>query len=251
METKIYGHRGCMGTMPENTLLGFQQAVDDGVDGIELDVHLTKDGEVVVIHDETLDRTTDGTGWIKDLTLSEIKTYSAGRRGASFPKGEASWEEEKVPTLQEVLELLEPYPTELNIELKTTILPYEGIEEKVLSIVREYGNERKVIYSSFHLPTLLRIKQLDLSAVVAWVINQAPTHPQDYIRMLGLESLHLNQSAMFQSVYELKRMSEKIRVWTVNNSNDIKQLLDLRVGTIITDYPKDALFFRNEREAFA
>ena len=72
--TKIYGHRGAKGMYPENTLLSFKKAIDQGVDGLELDVHLTKDGEVVVIHDETLDRTTSGTGWIKDLTLAEIKT---------------------------------------------------------------------------------------------------------------------------------------------------------------------------------
>lgn len=249
MKTKIYGHRGCMGIMPENTLLGFSQAVEDGVDGLELDVHLTKDGEVLVIHDERLDRTTNGTGFVKDLTLAEIKKYSAGVHYQSFPAGDSSWEKERVPSLQEVLELLHPYNTELNIELKTNVFPYEGIEEKVLSLVKDYGNGRKVIYSSFHLPTILRIKKLDSSANIAWLLNQTPTQLKDYLDTLGLDALHLNHFAVRNLVYELKGIYDKIRVWTVNNSYDIKEMLGLHVDAIITDYPKDALFFRNERKA--
>src|SRR5690625_3867679 len=131
--TKIYGHRGCMGTFAENTLLGFRQAIRQGADGIELDVQLTKDGEVVVIHDETLERTTDGTGYVKDLTLQEIKQYSAGVKYAHFKTyDQVVWDRERVPTLREVLELLAPYPIELNIELKTSLFQYEGIEEKEL-----------------------------------------------------------------------------------------------------------------------
>ena len=84
--TKIFGHRGAKGTYPENTLLSFKKAIEIGVDGLELDVHVTKDGEVVVIHDETLDRTTSGSGWIKDLTLAEIRKVSAGSRFCHFNK---------------------------------------------------------------------------------------------------------------------------------------------------------------------
>ena len=141
--TKIYGHRGAKGMYPENTLLSFKKAIDQGVDGLELDVHLTKDGEVVVIHDETLDRTTSGTGWIKDLTLAEIKQVSAGSKFSHFPYYQAEWDKEQVPTLKEVLELLEPYPIELNIELKTNEVVYEKIEEKVHELVQKYGSGRR------------------------------------------------------------------------------------------------------------
>ncbi|RDW18367.1 glycerophosphodiester phosphodiesterase [Oceanobacillus arenosus] len=249
--TKIYGHRGCMGTYPENTLLGFRKAIEQGVDGLELDVQLTKDGEVVVIHDEILDRTTDGNGYIKDSKLQEVKQFSAGANYAHFPNyDEATWVAERVPTLQEVLELLSPYDTELNIELKTSLINYEGIEEKVLSLVEQFGNGRKIIYSSFHLPTLLRIKNIDQDAEIAWLLDQRISHPLDYIQSLDLEALHLSKHVVLSDVYYLKDFFDKIRVWTVNDKDEIKQLLDLNVDAIITDFPGRALFYRSERKSF-
>lgn len=280
--TKIYGHRGDKGNYPENTLLGFQRAIEKGVDGLELDVHLTKDGEVVVIHDETLDRTTDGTGWIKDLTLKEIKQYSAGRPFTHFSAYDVSWVNEKVPTLSEVLQFIKPYPVELNIELKTSIIPYIGIEEKVLAIVEQLGHGREVIYSSFHLPTLLRLKQINPNAKIAWLLNEAITIPEDYLNSLGLEAFHLNKNIVlpkariFQQISDLIHESQlqlpkegegyienklrqfdhqafesllhKTRVWTINDPNEINQLLDLEVSAIITDFPERALALRSERK---
>ncbi|TFJ91650.1 glycerophosphodiester phosphodiesterase [Lentibacillus salicampi] len=247
-ETKIYGHRGCMGTMPENTLIGFQKAIDQGADGLEIDVHMTKDGEIVVIHDETLDRTTNGSGYIKNHTLYDIKQYSSGINFSHYHNYEEMWNREVVPTLQEVLELLTPYDIELNIELKTYLVHYEGIEEKVLSLVHQYGNGRNVIYSSFHLPTMLRIKKLNPSANIAWLLNTCISHPCDYIKTMELEAFHIDTATVLSSAYYLKDLYLNIRVWTVNDSHDIKQLLDLNVNTIITDFPGDALSIRNERQ---
>ncbi|WP_453991403.1 glycerophosphodiester phosphodiesterase [Bacillus nitroreducens] len=279
--TKIYGHRGAKGSYPENTLLSFKKAIEQGVDGLELDVHLTKDGEVVVIHDEALDRTTNGSGWIKDLTLAEIKQYSAGKKFTHLDKYEKSWDSEQVPTLQEVLELLAPFQIELNIELKTYLEPYIGIEEKILKIVEQYGREQNVIYSSFHLPSILRIKQLAPSAQIAWLLNDGVTLPHDYINILDLEALHLNKSIllpnkeMFQQLqqcnkhfpmnlqvevehilnklvnvdYEtcLQGLHDKVRVWTVNEPHEIEKLVRKQVEAIITDFPERAILIRNEQ----
>ncbi|WP_042462043.1 glycerophosphodiester phosphodiesterase [Neobacillus dielmonensis] len=252
--TKIYGHRGAKGRYPENTLLSFQKAIDQGVDGLELDVHLTKDGEVVVIHDETLDRTTNGTGWIRDLTLEEIKQVSAGSSFTHFPDYQGAWDLEKVPTLQEVLELLAPYPTELNIELKTYAVAYEGIEAKVQSVVEKYGNGRKVVYSSFHLPSLLRMKQVNREANIAWLLNEGISLPADYMEMLGLEALHLSKNIVLPKELNTKNLAglfENIRVWTVNDPDQIGQLLELQVNAIITDFPETAIALRNMWEAMA
>lgn len=283
--TKIYGHRGAKGTYPENTLLSFAKAIEQGVEGLELDVHMTKDGEIVVIHDESLERTTDGNGSIKDMTLEEIKQFSAGPKSkfAHFPNyDEELWAAERVPTLMEVFELLKPYPTELNIELKTTLEKYEGIEEKVLSIVKAYGNQRKVVYSSFHLPTILRVKRLSPEAKIAWLLSEKITLPNDQLQTLELEALHIAKSIVLpnknialqlmhlmstlniseateikqlvdfiegsNSVDAFHNLYEQIRVWTVNEPEEIKQLLDLGVDTIITDYPERALFIRNEQQ---
>ncbi|WP_404458989.1 glycerophosphodiester phosphodiesterase [Oceanobacillus kapialis] len=248
--TKIYGHRGSMGTFPENSLIGFLNAVEDGVDGLELDVHLTKDGEVVVIHDESIDRTTDGSGLIKDLTMEEISQFSTGNRFSHLASFTNEWRAEKVPTLQEVLELLEPYDTELNIELKTYIEPYVGLEERVNDIVANYGNGRKIVYSSFHLPTLVNMKRINPQANIAWLLNHPVSRPDDYLEAFELESLHVSSKVAFQQAKKWQEILPLLRVWTVNESNDIKQLLDLRVGAIITDYPEKAIFYRSERRSF-
>ncbi|WP_449538682.1 glycerophosphodiester phosphodiesterase [Ferdinandcohnia sp. Marseille-Q9671] len=248
--TKIYGHRGAKGMYPENTLLSFSKAIEQGVEGLELDVHLTKDGEVVVIHDETLDRTTSGTGWIKDVTLAEIKQYSAGSPFSHLPKYVEEWNNEQVPTLKEVLQLLEPYPIELNIELKTYAIAYQGIEEEIKQLVDEYGKSRKVVYSSFHLPSLLRIKQIDPKSEIAWLLNHDISLPHDYIEALHLESLHINKSILLSKTEypeHIQQLFDNLRVWTVNEPGEIKRLLDLQVNSIITDFPERAIALRNER----
>lgn len=283
--TKIYGHRGAKGMYPENTLLSFEKAIEQGVEGLELDVHMTKDSEIVVIHDESIERTTDGSGYIQEMTLEEIKQFSAGAKNkfAHFPNyDEEVWSAERVPTLIEVFELLKPYPTELNIELKTTIEKYDGIEEKVLSIVKEYGNQRKVIYSSFHLPTILRVKKISPEAKIAWLLSDKITLPKDQMQTLELDAFHLaksivlpNKSMALKLIHLMSTLNvteandikqlvdfiessnsddvfhnlyEQIRIWTVNEPEEIKQLLDLGVDAIMTDYPERALSIRNEQK---
>ncbi|MEK5444351.1 glycerophosphodiester phosphodiesterase [Fredinandcohnia sp. FSL W7-1320] len=282
--TKIYGHRGAKGLYPENTLLSFKKAIDQGVDGLELDVHLTKDGEVVVIHDETLERTTTGSGWIKDLTLAEIRKYSAGSSFTHFNEYEEAWDNEQVPTLEEVLTLVAPHQIELNIELKTYSVPYEGIEEKVLAIVERYGKNLEIIYSSFHLPSILRIKQINSDTKIAWLLNEGISLPHDYLTSLYLEAFHLNKAILlpkgeiYQQVLQLSKqfpmyfpkeaihylnkkikedneksfqhLFDKVRVWTVNEPNEIEKLLSLKVNAIITDYPERAIRIRNEQMKF-
>ncbi|MBS4219119.1 glycerophosphodiester phosphodiesterase [Bacillus sp. FJAT-49711] len=249
-ETKIYGHRGCMGIYPENTMISFKKAIEQGVDGLEIDVHMTKDGEIVVIHDEKLDRTTDGMGYIKDLSLSEIKECSAGAKFSNFTLYHESWKLERVPTLQEVMELLLPYDIELNIELKTYLVEYEGIEEKVLNIVKQYGNNRNVIYSSFHLPTLIRLKKLDPTSKIAFLLEYQIPHPNDYIKTFDMEGLHISKRIILMGNHYLKDLNGSIRVWTVNDQEEMMQLLDLGVDAIISDYPERALHIRNARKIY-
>ncbi|WP_456276890.1 glycerophosphodiester phosphodiesterase [Bacillus sp. AK128] len=250
--TKIYGHRGAKGTYPENTLLSFSKAIEQGVDGLEIDVHLTKDGEVVVIHDETLERTTNGTGWIKDLSLAEIKQVSAGSPFTYLTEYDKEWDTERVPTLKEVLELLAADPIELNIELKTYAVPYEGIEEKVHEIVKKYGNGRKVVYSSFHLPSLLRMKKIDPDSNIAWLLNDAISLPHDYIQTLQLEALHINKQLIMtrpELAQQIRLLSDQLRIWTVNEPEEIQRLLDLQVNAIITDYPERAIALLRRKES--
>ena len=131
-QSKVFAHRGASQYAPENTLEAFRLAMEQGAEGIELDVHLSADGELVVIHDETLERTTNGTGLVKDHTLAQLQALRADNHMEGF-------EAARIPTLRQVLELVRPGDMQVNIELKTGILWYEGIEEKTLELVKELG----------------------------------------------------------------------------------------------------------------
>ena len=129
MNTKplVWAHRGASGYAPENTLAAFEKAVELGADGVELDIQLTKDDEIVVIHDEKIDRTSDGEGWVKDYTLEEL-------RGFNYNRTKPEYEHADIPTMREVFELLKPTGLFINIEIKTGVFFYEKIEEKILWI---------------------------------------------------------------------------------------------------------------------
>lgn len=156
---KIWAHRGCSQMYPENTLLSFEKAVAiKGLEGIELDIQLTKDGELVVCHDERVDRTTSGIGFVRDFTLAELKTLPIGASDGTI------W---KIPTMTEVFDLLEPAMKNgfrLNIELKNSVYPYPGMEEKIVEMVHERGLEKQVVYSSFSAISMARIRTLDSEA---------------------------------------------------------------------------------------
>ena len=160
----IWAHRGCSMMNPENTLLAFKKAAElEGITGIEFDVQLTKDNEIVVIHDERVDRTTDGTGYVGDYTLNELKRLSISGDN----------EIHRIPTLRETFELLAPYckgkGLRLNIELKNSEIRYEGMEQKVIDMVSEFNLEDYVVYSSFNHDSIGLVKQIKADADVAYL----------------------------------------------------------------------------------
>ena len=133
---ELFAHRGYSAKYPENTMISFRSAVKYPVDGIELDVHMTKDGHIVVIHDEKVNRTTNGKGYVKDMTLEEIKELDAGSKFNPLFKGE------KIPLLEEVMQLIEGTNLKLNIELKSDVFPYYGMDMEVLKLVEKYGKAK-------------------------------------------------------------------------------------------------------------
>lgn len=153
---KIWAHRGCSQRYPENTLLAFEKAAKiDGLTGIELDIQMTKDDHMVVIHDERVDRTTEGFGYVKDHTLAELKKLHiyADENPA-----------QQIPTIEEVLDLLEDrmkIGMKLNIELKNSVYPYEGMEEQIVNLVHARGLQEQVVYSSFSALSLEKLRKLD------------------------------------------------------------------------------------------
>ena len=153
---KVWAHRGCSQRYPENTLLAFEKAAAvHGLTGIELDIQLTRDGEMVVIHDERVDRTTEGMGYVRDYTLSRIKKLHI------YADDKPSQE---VPTITEVLDLLTSQMKaglKLNIELKNSVYPYPGMEEKIVELIQKKGLQEFVVYSSFYAASLEKLKRLD------------------------------------------------------------------------------------------
>ncbi len=145
ISVKVIAHRGFSTKSPENTLAGFQLALELGAAGIELDVHLSKDQHIVVCHDEKVDRTTDGKGLITALTIEELKTLDAGSWYAPNYTGE------KNPCLSEVLDIVKGSEKVVNIELKNAIIDYPNLEKEVVTLVQQYDMDDQVIISSFNL----------------------------------------------------------------------------------------------------
>lgn len=230
--TEIFAHRGASGYAPENTLEAFRLAMEQGADGMELDVHLTKDGEVVVIHDETLDRTSNGHGNVRDYTLEELKKFS-------FHNHMEKYQGVQIPTLKEALNLVKNSRIKVNIELKTGIYWYEGIEEKTMDIVKTMGMEDRVIYSSFNHYSIQKVLEQNSDAETAYLFSDVPLNMEKYAKDTGVKGLH-------PAVYHLKmadfletymKSGLKVRVWTVNNKEDMKMFIDAGVDAIITNYP--------------
>lgn len=243
MMTEIYAHRGFSSQYPENTLLAFQKAIELGVDGLEIDVQLTKDNEIVVIHDEHLGRTFEGDKYVQEYTLAEIKELKLSNLFKSFPNYNSSWENEKIPTLKEVLELLAGTSVSLNIELKTIKVPYVGMVQKVVDEVNHCDKLGKIIYSSFHYPTLSEIKKYDSHSSIAWLVPFDVPRVNEYVIPLALEGLHISKDVALAKPKQEFNFSE--RLWTVNNPNEMSLAISQGYTSIITDYPNIGIEVRD------
>ena len=242
-KVKIFAHRGSSAYAPENTLEAFRLAMEQGADGIELDVQLTKDGELVVIHDETIDRVSNGKGAVRDYTLEELKSFSVSNHFEQYP-------DVKIPTLREVLELVKPGHMEINIELKTGIFWYPEIEKKVLDLVKEEELEDRIIYSSFNHYSVQKIKELAPEAETAYLIGDVMLNVAEYTKNTGIKGLHpaLFHVKMADFLKEYKESGIALRVWTVNDKDQIRWLIDEGVDAVITNYPDRGLEARSEAE---
>ena len=234
---KIFAHRGASAYAPENTLESFALAAEMKADGIELDVQFTKDGEIVVCHDETLDRTSDGHGWLKDYTLAELKALH-------FNKTHPEYKDARIPTLREVFELMKSTGLLINVELKTGIFTYDGIEEKTAALTRELGMEEQVFYSSFNHFSVRKMKELAPFAGAGLLYADRPIGVVPYAKnVVGADALHPAVYHMSEPDY-VKAAHEaglRVRVWTVDGADLIRQMAGLGVDAIFTNEPDIAL----------
>lgn len=236
MSTKVWAHRGASGYAPENTLEAFELAVNQKADGVELDVQLSKDGELVVIHDEIIDRVTDGKGNVRDYTLKELKAFRANRTHPEYKNA-------VIPTLAEVYDLLKPTELTINVELKTGIYFYQNIEEKLLKLTRDLGMEERVWYSSFNHTTLVRLKELDPGVRTGVLYADGILNAWDYAKALGADALHpALYNMQFPGYLEKSRaLGLATHVWTVDQEEYMTALVRADVEAIITDYPDKAI----------
>lgn len=230
---KVYAHRGSAGTHPENTVAAFRAAAVLPIHGVEFDVHMTKDGELVVIHDETIDRTSNGRGFVKDMTLAELKEYDFGKWFT------ANISEQKIPTLREVLYVFKDTHHHINIELKSDVFPYDGMEQKVLEMLREYRLEDRVVISSFNHEMLRSFKKLAPHIETAILFTEVMIAPQEYANIVKADALHAFFPTVLQPMGKDAIASGKqVRVFTVNEELYADMLKAVGVHAIFTDYPE-------------
>lgn len=238
----IYAHRGSSGTLPENTLAAFHEAASLPIYGVEFDVHLTKDGELVVIHDETIVRTSNGKGFVKDMTLTELRAFDFGSWFSDEFRGEP------IPTLHEVLEIFSATTHHLNIELKSDIFPYKGMVEKVLAMVQKMKLDSRVVISSFDHEAVRALKKIAPHIETAALFMEVLVDPLDYMRNIPANALHISlPSAVRPSMRNVIEDGAVVRVFTVNEEKYADALRMVGVTAIFTDYPEKMMNYLDKK----
>lgn len=225
---KRFAHRGVMALQPENTMSAFRLALDTGADGIETDVHLTNDGELVLIHDETLERTTDGSGLVSSYTLDELRKFNAGVRSS---------QQEVIPTLQELLELVRGESIRLNLEVKTDVLRYVGIESRLLDIIDSSGiDPSRVLFSSFNHETIHRLKKMRPDIEAAILLAQPLYDIVGYLESVGADSVHPHINRITdEEIQSLQRHGVPVRPYTIKTKAQLERCQALQVDAIFVN----------------
>ena len=215
---KVFAHRGFSGRYPQNTMLAFRKALESGCDGIELDVQLTKDGEVVIIHDEYLDDLTDFTGNVRDYTLGDLKSCNAGGK----------WQEvygfQPIPTFEEYCEWASGNSLITNVEIKSSVYYYEELEKKTMELIERFGLKERIIISSFNHLSALSCKDFMPDIKTGALVGFECYHP-------GIEGLTKEEIELCH------KNGIEVNVWTINNMDDLENLYEWGCDGVITNYP--------------
>jgi len=235
----ILAHRGSSACCPENTLEAFSLAVDQGADGIELDVHLSKDGEIVVAHDAMIDRVSDGKGHINDYTLDELKKFNFGKL---FPGRSCS-----IPALKEVFSLIKPTSLSLNIELKCVDRIYNDLHVKLVNLAKEYSMEDRIIYSSFNHYYLKSIQRASPYSQIGLLYEMAMVDPWVYANYMNAQWINPYYkiiAAFPETVSRCHACGIKVSAWTLDDPDAINLMLKYNVDAVICERPDTALACR-------
>ncbi|MFY0625013.1 MAG: hypothetical protein JXR07_01880 [Reichenbachiella sp.] len=259
---KIVGHKGASGYAPENTLVSFQKAMDLGADAIEIDVHFTKDGEVVVFHDEEVSRTTNGEGKIHEFTLAEVKQLDAGSWFDEdlLKEGEVSeFEGEEVPTLEETIDLIHG-KLECVIDIKSKgHLYYEGFSKRIVEIIEEKGAkdwcviqayDEQYLEDAYQIDSTIQVKKImmgeDETHLLAFYIHAKSftdhRNMHEFYNTLNPHFTTLSQRRIFR----FKARGYKVFTYVVNERSDMLKMLNMGVDGIITDFPDRMVTIKEE-----
>lgn len=223
MRPLIIGHRGCAGLEPENTLRSFLRAAELGVDAVEMDVHLSRDGVPMVIHDAMVERTTNGQGNVRDFSAAELSALTI-----RAPDGSAEW----IPTLEEVLGAV-PARVGLVIELKAA-----GTAAPVVGLVRKFRALERVTIISFDLSLLREVRGLEKGLALGALWAKPPRDAVAQAKSLGAGMIDVNYRHVTERLVE-QAHAEKLQcvVWTVNRVSEMRRMMKLGVDGITTDFP--------------
>lgn len=227
-----YAHRGASGYFPENTMLAFEKAVEMNCTGIETDVQMTKDGVLVLIHDEYVNRTTNGTGLVKDFTFSELSKLDAG----SFLKSDFS--KCRIPTAEDLINLVKDKNIIINFEIKTGIVFYEHIEEKLIELIYKHNMEHNVILSSFNHYSMIECKKISKEIKTGLLYMAGLFEPEIYCKHVGADALHpFYMSINTDIVSEAHKQKFLVNPYTINDEKTMHSMLNMNVDGIITNFP--------------
>ncbi|HEY1421719.1 MAG TPA: glycerophosphodiester phosphodiesterase family protein [Candidatus Dormibacteraeota bacterium] len=220
------GHRGNPAQQPENTLRSFRSAIEAGCDLIECDVHLSSDGRLVVIHDHTLERTTDGKGLVRDHSASELRKLDAGHG-------------ERIPLLQEVIELAIG-KVGLVIEIKQGPLQYPGLEDKLVAMLRQLGAVSECAVISFHHPSIRQLREMEPALQLGILEGARPLHPSAMMREAGADVYSPHWGAMDPDVVrEVHAAGGAVAVWPVDDAAAIAWCKYCKPDSIFTNRPAE------------
>lgn len=229
---KVLAHRGFSGNYPENTMLAFRKAIEAGADGIELDIHESRDGQLVIIHDENLVRTTGIDGIVSDFTLAELT-----RTRASRTKSDAF--DTPIPSFEEFCEFASNGSFITNVEIKTNNQWYQDIERKAIDMVRAYGLQDRIIFSSFNWISVMRARQLAPEIPCGFLYDgNKHLHLAPQTKEAGIQFMHPDFALLDDAIVaECRENGIGLNVWTINEESQMRRLIDWDVNAAITNYP--------------
>lgn len=239
LQTKIIAHRGASKYAPENTMPAFALALELGADGIETDVQLTKDKIPVLIHDENVKRTSDGKGYVKDLTYQQLINLDMGSWFSTKFIGT------KIVSLENFLQWVQDKPLHLNIELKNNKIDYKDLEKIVLELLTNYQLLNRTTLSTFNPKSVKRLHELTSKVDIAFLNSKRMKYFTKYANNLGASSIHIKYRLLNSRLMEKSKQHHlNVRVYTVNKPSHLIRCFNQECDAIFTDVPDIAKDYR-------